>query len=568
MRFKKKYIKILLLLCIAFFILPTTTIRAMEATQIDLLVDDTNVSNSGISNQTLVILITIAVVLFLLFLFFLIKFIMKSKQLKNTKELQEKLKSDYESLENTYDEVTNIYKELIDKYDTLKESDEKNEKLAYTNSLTELPNRNALMKKLDQIVLTLRKEETVALMYIDLDNFKQINDALGHAYGDELLIDVSHRIKQVIDENDVLTHFGGDEFIIITQNITDISEYEDKIKKVQKLFSYPFTVSQKEIFITISIGITMAPKDGKTSAVLIKNVDLAMYLAKKRGKNTYCYFDKAINERFMEKMELQAELNKSVSNEEFEVFYQPVVDTLDQSIKGFEALVRWNHPERGIIGPSDFVKLAEETGLIVPIGEFVLREACMQWKLWNDMGYEALTLSVNISARQLSDAKFVTMVENIIEESGIDPTYLQLEVTENIALDNIEFVIDVMERLIELGVTFAYDDFGIGTASINYLRDLPVKVLKIDQSYIEVMLYSEENKKIVNAVVKFAHTLGVTVVGEGVETIEQLNYLKEVGCDKVQGYYFSEPITKNNANKLLANWFGAIEHDTIEDWDE
>lgn len=568
MRFKKKYIKILLLLCIAFFILPTTTIRAMEATQIDLLVDDTNVSNSGLSNQTLVILITIAVVLFLLFLFFLIKFIMKSKQLKNTKELQEKLKSDYESLENTYDEVTNIYKELIDKYDTLKESDEKNEKLAYTNSLTELPNRNALMKKLDQIVLTLRKEETVALMYIDLDNFKQINDALGHAYGDELLIDVSHRIKQVIDENDVLTHFGGDEFIIITQNITDISEYEDKIKKVQKLFSYPFTVSQKEIFITISIGITMAPKDGKTSGVLIKNVDLAMYLAKKRGKNTYCYFDKAINERFMEKMELQAELNKSVSNEEFEVFYQPVVDTLDQSIKGFEALVRWNHPERGIIGPSDFVKLAEETGLIVPIGEFVLREACMQWKLWNDMGYEALTISVNISARQLSDAKFVTMVENIIEESGIDPTYLQLEVTENIALDNIEFVIDVMERLIELGVTFAYDDFGIGTASINYLRDLPVKVLKIDQSYIEVMLYSDENKKIVNAVVKFAHTLGVTVVGEGVETIEQLNYLKEVGCDKVQGYYFSEPITKNNANKLLANWFGAIEHDTIEDWDE
>jgi polar amino acid transport system substrate-binding protein len=507
---------------------------------------------------SLFMMITFFSVITILFIFVYMKYVKKSKNEKLLTDLNEELKRDYVAIETTYNEVSQIHKELKEQYDILKANDEKNTKLAYTNYLTELPNRNAFVKKLEQIIVTLRKEETVAIMYIDLDNFKSVNDSIGHSLGDELLIDISYRLKQVIDEDDYLAHYEGDEFMIITQNIKDISEYEDKIKKLQKIFSYPFLISQKEFFITISIGVTFAPKDGKTLQSLIKNLDLAMYIAKKRGKNTYCYFDKAISERVMEKIEFQSELKKAVEEEQFLVYYQPQLDLLSSKIIGFEALLRWNHPEKGIIEPGTFLPIAEESGLIVSIGEYVFRESFSQLKRWMDEGYPNLMMAVNLSVRQFKDVNFVTMIEQLIQETGVEPSHLIFEITEEIAKHDIEYTITIMEQLKELGITFTMDDFGKGYSSISYLKELKVQNIKIDKNYIDMMMDTEQDKKLVQAIINLAHILDLKVVAKGVESMEQAKFLTEAGCDKVQGFLYSKALSKNDAIKFLSLWDGLV----------
>lgn len=468
------------------------------------------------------------------------------------KQAKRQLKENYKELEAAYDEASHAKNELSGKYEELKRSREKIRKLAYTDYLTELPNRIALTEMLDNVMLTRRSEEVIALMDIDIDNFKNINDTLGHSYGDELLIDVTHRLKQAIDENDYLARVGGDEFTIISQNIEDIGDYEAKIKKIQKVFDYPFVLSMKEYFVTVSIGITMAPKDGKTTPALVKNADSAMYAAKENGKNTYHYFDESINEKLMEKIQIQSELRKAIENHEFTLYYQPQVDLKSDRIVGFEALIRWDHPTKGIVSPIEFIGLAEETGLIVPIGHWVLKEACSQLKEWDGRGFHDLVMAVNISVRQFKDKEFVNMVKNVIKESEINPWQIELEITESIALDDIDYTVDTIKKLKELGVAFSLDDFGTGYCSMNYLKRLPVNNLKIDKSFLDTVLDNKDEQCIVETIITLAQTLNLIVIAEGVEKNEQRLFLKGIKCDKAQGYFYSKPLPKEKAEVLLS----------------
>ncbi|WP_051685279.1 EAL domain-containing protein [Clostridium sp. KNHs205] len=475
----------------------------------------------------------------------------KSKAFKTLDGQKKYLEEEFDTLEISFEEAVNNKNQLQTKNEELRKSNEKLKKLAYTDLLTQLPNRYALTELLDNVMLTLRNEEVVALMYIDVDDFKQITDNLGHSYGDELLIDITHRLKQSIDENDFLARLGSDEFIILSQNFTDIGEYEDKLKKILKVFEYPFVLSLKEYFVTVSIGIAMAPKDGKTTQVLLKNADSAMYSAKVTGKNTFAYFKPAMNERLMEKIQNQSELRRAIEKREFIVYYQPQIDLNTDKITGFEALVRWDHAEKGILKPSEFISLSEETGLIVPIGIIVMEEALKQLKEWQDKGYTDLTMSINVSVRQLKDNDFYSKVKEVIEQTGVNPANIELEITESAALQESEHAKSVIEALSELGISFALDDFGTGYSSMNYLKLYPISSIKMDKSFLDTLFTDEFNKSIIESTIALVQSMNLTVTAEGLESSEQEEFLKSARCNRAQGFLYSEALSVNQAEAFL-----------------
>lgn len=473
------------------------------------------------------------------------------KKLTLSKEENEKIKAEYKNLRTMHQNTLSSYYALNSSYEELYKSKENIKKLAYTDYLTELPNRAALIEMLDNIMMTLRSDEIIGIMDIDIDNFKNINDTLGHSYGDELLIDVTHRIKQVLDENDYLARIGGDEFIILTQNLKDMASCEEKIRKIRNVFTFPFVLSTKEYFVTVSIGVGFAPKDGKTSQALIKNVDSAMYMAKANGKNTYAYFEPAYNQMLTEKIELQSEIRQAIENEEFVLFYQAQMDLSRKKVIGFEALIRWNHPTKGLLYPVDFIYLAEETGLIVPIGKWVLETACRQLKEWSDMGHKDIKMAVNLSARQFNDSDFVQTIYEIIEKTGIDPKRLELEITETVALDEPEYTIETINKLSSIGIRFSLDDFGTGYSSMSYLKRLPISNIKIDKSFLDTITEDVSDQKIIQAIISLARNLNLQVIAEGVERFEQEQFLIESNCNIAQGFLYSKPVPKDQAEKYL-----------------
>lgn len=496
-------------------------------------------------------LIVGVVILIVLLLILIVRIIIMRKSHYLMKQELISLKDKGRDLEEIYQSALISLNELTLKNEELIKNKENMKKLAYTDYLTELPNRTAFTEMLDNIMLTLRSEETIALMDIDIDNFKNINDTLGHSYGDELLIDVTYRLKQVMDENDYLARIGGDEFIILTQNIPDTDAYEEKIRKIRNVFTYPFVLSTKEYFVTISIGIAFAPKDGKSSQALIKNVDSAMYVSKANGKNTYTYFDYSFNQKLTEKIEIQSELRKALERNEFILFYQAQMDLETKKVVGFEALIRWNHPTKGLIGPDDFIYLAEENGLIVPIGKWVMRTACKQLKQWSDEGYKDIHMAVNLSARQFKDKDMIKLVYDVIEETGINPEKLELEITETIALDDLEYTISTIKELRKIGVSFSLDDFGTGYSSMNYLKRLPVSNLKIDKSFLDSVMEDQSDQKIIQTIITLARNLDLYVIAEGVENRDQEVFLKAANCDKAQGFLYSKPVPKDMAVQFL-----------------
>lgn len=506
-----------------------------------------NISKIQNYQKSIIIAIVIIIVLIVIFLY-IRKCIKAERRIKREKE---QLEREYSELEKAFQQVNYAQKELSKKYEELKKTEERNKKVAFEDNLTTLPNRVAFTEQLDNTMLTLRKEETIAVMYIDLDNFKNINDSLGHSYGDELLMDVTERIKQALDSNDYLARFGGDEFVILSQNIEDIGLYEEKIKRIQKVFTFPFSLAMREFFITTSIGVAFAPKDGKTTQTIIKNVDLAMYAAKGMGRNTYCFYDEVLNQKLMDKIELQSELRTAIEKEEFLVYYQAQIDLQTNKIVGFEALIRWNHPEKGLILPDKFIPIAEETGLIIPIGEYVLRKACKQLKCWEEEGYKNIHMAVNLSARQFRDVELVQTIEKIIAETGILPSSLELEITETIALDDIAYSIETIKQLKEIGIQFSLDDFGVGYSSMNYLKYLPINNLKIDKSFLDSVMESKSDQTIVSTIITLAQTLNLSVIAEGVEYDAQELFLKRSHCNRAQGYLYSRPIPENEVMPLL-----------------
>jgi diguanylate cyclase (GGDEF) domain len=497
-----------------------------------------------------IVFIVAMILLFLLLLVFIARYSKLKRQEKLTQEENLSLKSSFLNLEDTYNASLSSFNDLSSKFDELNKNKENMKKLAYTDYLTELPNRAAFTEMLDNIMLTLRSEEIIGIMDIDLDNFKNINDTLGHSYGDELLIDVTYRLKQAMDENDYLARIGGDEFVILSQNLQDTVSYEEKIKKIKNVFSYPFVLSTKEYFVTVSIGVAFAPKDGKTSQALIKNVDSAMYVAKANGKSTHVYFEYSFNQKLTEKIEMQSELRKAMERNEFVLFYQAQMDLDTKQVVGFEALIRWEHPTKGLIYPDEFIYIAEETGLIVPIGKWVLYTACKQLKQWSE-DFPDLTMAVNLSARQFRDKDLVKLVYDVIEETGINPHKLELEITETIALDDLEYTVATIHELKKIGVSFSLDDFGTGYSSMNYLKRLPVSNLKIDRSFLNTVMEDKSDQKIIQAIITLARNLDLYVVAEGVESSEQEVFLREANCNKAQGYLYSRPVPKEKAFKFL-----------------
>ncbi|MSS63096.1 putative bifunctional diguanylate cyclase/phosphodiesterase [Velocimicrobium porci] len=493
----------------------------------------------------------LCVFLFLFLLYYITKYRKNRKAEEQIKEKYTEINESYNQLKEEYEKIENENTIIIEKYEELKKSEEKYKKTAYTDHITGLPNRTAFTEQLDSVIKTLRKDETIALMYIDLDNFKRINELLGHSYGDELLIDATDRIKQITDENDYLSCFGGDEFIILTQNIEDVGVYEEKIKKIQSIFSYPFVLAAREFFVTLSIGVCLVPKDGKTTQTVLKNLDSALYAAKSNGKNTYFYYDESINKDLMDKIEIQAQLRSAITNQEFDIYYQPQIDLENEKIIGFEALLRWNHPTKGVILPAEFIQVAEETGLIVTIGEWVLKRACEQLKEWENQGFPSVILAVNLSRRQFRDKHLVSMVSNIIEETGIAPNCLELEIKEEIAIEDINYTMQCILDLRQKGVLFSLDDFGTGYSSLNYLKHLPLDSLKLDKSFIDSITEDRDSRAIISTLISLARALGINVIAEGVESGSQEDFLKDAKCNQAQGFLYSEPVPAKAAGRLL-----------------
>ncbi len=415
--------------------------------------------------------------------------------------------------------------------------------MAYTDALTGLPNRPLFM---DHLILALaqanRANQKVAVFFLDLDRFKDINDSLGHTTGDTVLKAVAERIRHCVREGDTVARFGGDEFTLLIPQIENIDDAAKIAQKVQETLKIPFAVGDRELFITTSIGISIYPADGLDPETLVRNADTAMYRAKDSGRDNYQLYTAAMNARAVERLALENMLRRAIENDELVLFYQPLVDARTTQVVGFEALVRWQHPELGLLSPAHFISAAELSGLIVPIGSWVLRTACKQTKLWHKRIDSELRVSVNLSARQFQQTNLLEEVANVLAETGLPAEMLELEITESNAMQNAENTIYTLRELKGLGVHIAMDDFGTGYSSLNYLKRFPIDTLKLDRSFVKDVTTESSDAAIVSAVIAMAHSLKLHVVAEGVETAEQLEFLRNQNCDRIQGYYFSKPL--------------------------
>ena len=416
--------------------------------------------------------------------------------------------------------------------------------LAYHDYLTGLPNRNMLESLLANEMITVEK---VAILFIDLDRFKIINDTLGHSMGDLLLKRVAERLKASLGEKDLIFRQGGDEFIVIL-NDSDRDRAGAAANQILEALSTPFKLNTTEVYTSPSIGISLSQEDGETVATLIRHADFAMYQAKKAGKKTYRFYSCIKYDGDFDPLTMELELHKAIKQKELFLHYQPKVNLLTGKMFGAEALLRWNHSKRGMVSPERFIPIAEESGLIIPIGEWVLRQACSQNKKWQENGLPPIVISVNLSARQFSHASIVATVEKILGETGLEPHYLELEITESMTFD-IEHTISTLHELKKLGVLISIDDFGTGFSSLNYLKQFPVDTLKIDQSFVRELNHNHD-VTIVKTIISMAHHLHLKVVAEGIETREQLVFLQQHDCDEGQGYFFSKPLSAEEFNEV------------------
>ncbi len=424
------------------------------------------------------------------------------------------------------------------------------------DSLTGLANRNLLQDRLHQAIATARRDAgSVAAVFLDVDNFKLVNDSLGHDVGDELLKVVGERLKACVRESDTVARLGGDEFVLVLPTKGDAASIEnDVIGVVRKLLaqvSHPLVLGDRPIRPTCSLGVSLFPQDGEDAATLLKNADAAMYRAKELGRNRFQFFTSDVNDRIRRRLELESSLRLALERDEFELHYQPQVNLREGGIVGVEALVRWNHPQKGLIGPSDFIGFAEESGLIVQLGDWVLRRACAQNKAWQEEGLPAIPISVNMSARQCEQDDIDQVVARALDESGLMPKYLELEITESISMANPEQSVPLMWRLKETGVALSIDDFGTGFSNLSYLKRFPVDRLKIDLSFVREITTDPGSLAISEAIITLSHSLNLQVVAEGVETQGQLELLGDRNCDLIQGYYFSPPVTADAFAALL-----------------
>jgi diguanylate cyclase (GGDEF)-like protein/PAS domain S-box-containing protein len=433
-----------------------------------------------------------------------------------------------------------------------KQTEKQLEYRAYYDSLTGLPNRLLFRDRLvNSIAAAQRNRVGVAVMYLDVDHFKLVNDGLGHSFGDRLLADIAQRLHGSLRASDTISRIGGDEFSVLLPEVTSAEAVAGVARKVLESLTKPFAVSGHEIFVTASIGISCYPNDGDDAETLLKCADAAMYRAKELGRNQAQLFTASMNERYVRRLALEQHLHHAIEREQLELWYQPVYDRARRRIVSLEALLRWRDPGRGLIQPSEFIGLAEETGMIIPIGEWVFRTACRQLREWHAQGLETLRMAVNVSAVQLQQRGLLEMIQTTIAESGLKPHHLELEITESAAMQNFELTMKVLRELRELGVGVAVDDFGTGQSSLTYLKHFPIDTVKIDKEFLRDVTDDETAAAIVSYVINLAHTLQLNVVAEGVETEQQYTFLRHYGCDQMQGYLFSKPLPASEVLPFL-----------------
>ena len=424
--------------------------------------------------------------------------------------------------------------------------------MAQHDTLTNLPNRTLLQDRLTQAIATAsRNDSRIAVLFLDLDGFKHINDSLSHATGDRLLQFVAKRLLAAVRTSDTVSRLGGDEFVILLSEVAHAGDAGVKAGKILSALSAPFEMDQITLRITGSIGVSTYPEDGQSAELLIRNADLAMYQAKEKGRSNYQFFEKGMNVRAVERQSIEGDLRFALERNELVMHYQPKIDLKTGEITGVEALVRWRHPERGLVGPLQFISVAEDCGLMLPIGKWVLRESCRQAKAWQDAGLPAIEMAVNVSSVEFRNDKFLEGISTILKETGLDPRYLELELTETVLMQHAEFSVPVLQKLKAMGVRLAIDDFGTGYSSLSYLRQFPIDTLKVDQSFIHEINAETDEATIISAVINMGCRLKHRVIAEGVETAEQLGFLRAHGCDEGQGYYFARAMPASETAKLL-----------------
>lgn len=424
-----------------------------------------------------------------------------------------------------------------------KQAEETINHMAYHDALTDLPNRRLFT---DQLITGMAQAERgnykLAVLFLDLDRFKYINDSLGYSFGDNLLQTVSVRLRQCIGANGTVARMGGDEFTVLLPVVTDENDVVQTAESIIEAINKPILIEGRECSVTTSIGISLFPDDGGDAQTLMMNADAAMYRSKETNRNTYEFFNPAMSKQASERLAVEQELRKALERNELLLMYQPQLNFELGQITGVEALVRWQHPTRGMVPPGEFIPLAEETGMIVPIGEWVLRTACRQNQAWQNAGYRPMRVAVNLSAYQFKQSNIVQKVDEILKETGLKPEYLELEITESIAIQDADHVIETLYELKRLGIQISIDDFGTGYSSLSYLRDFPINRLKIDKSFVNDISAGDGDAVIAASIIAMARSLNLEVIAEGVETEKQFEFLRSKGCDEMQGYYFSKPL--------------------------
>lgn len=450
-----------------------------------------------------------------------------------------------------YEQAMVIVRDITEQH----ESDELIRKQAFFDSLTSLPNRFLALEKLSKILHYADKNNRSAAVYfLDLDDFKKVNDSLGHEVGDKLLVEAATRLKKVLSDSDTVGRLGGDEFIVLSQSLYSSDDALHVANKLLKSFREPFNVEGRELIITLSIGIAMYPENGASASDLLRNADIAMYQAKFLGRNTYSFFTKQMNVIIKRRFAIEEQMHGALQRNEFELYFQPQIDVISKRITGAEALLRWHNPVLGNITPDEFIPIAEHTGLIVPIGRYVIIHALAFLGQWQVAHKKMYSMAVNLSPSQFRDSKLLEHIKNMLKKNNIKAEYLELEITEGVLMSGQSNIITTLAEITQLGITLSMDDFGTGYSSLSYLREYPFKVLKIDRSFINGITVNKEDCNLVKGIIAMSHSLGLSVVAEGVETKAQLLLLSDLDCDYIQGYFYSKPIPAEELLKYAAEY--------------
>jgi diguanylate cyclase (GGDEF)-like protein/PAS domain S-box-containing protein len=438
-----------------------------------------------------------------------------------------------------------------------KEAEKKIHRLAYFDPLTGLPNRGMFQDRLRQaLALAHRENHRVCLVFLDLDNFKDVNDTYGHDFGDKLLREVAGRLAGSMRESDTLARLGGDEFVVILTSVTTMESTATAALRLLSAFSQPFVMDGRKIYSSASIGIALYPDDGQDAESLLKCADTAMYHAKNEGKSQYRFFSTEMNQKIMHRVSLENCLHQGLEKEEFFLNYQPQWDLKTSKMVGVEVLLRWQSAEFGLMPPSEFIALTENSGLIFDLGQWVLRTACVQARKWSLAGHQGFKVAVNISGKQLKQPDFLEMVDRVLKDSGVDPASLELEFTESVIMEQADKTIETLQALKKMGIQLSIDNFGTGYSSLNYLKHFPIDRIKIDRSFVADLDHSNDDATLVETIISMGHSLNRKVLAEGVENGKQLNFLTAAGCDEVQGFYLAMPMTAEDIAKRIRRTHG------------